>query len=146
MNIVIRKATATDFDELIEIWYESSVLAHDFIPEDYWQKNKELMKTKYLPNSEIFLAIVENEISGFVALVDDYLAAIFVSPQLQGKGIGSLLLEQAKKHRNKLLLNVYKKNVKSVEFYKSKGFSIISESIDEATGEEEFLMELLAHI
>lgn|SRR5690554_1361962 len=140
-NISIRKATEKDIDELVEIWYKSSVIAHDFIPEDYWQKNKEEMKTKYLPDSEIYLSSVKNMLIGFIALVDDYLAAIFVLPELQGKGIGSLLLEQAKNHRNKLCLNVYKRNINSVEFYKSKGFSIVSESIDEATGEDEFLME-----
>lgn len=140
-NTIVRKVNKKDIDELVDIWYKSSVIAHDFIHEDYWQKNKEAMKTIYLPNSEIYVSTSKNVITGFVALVDNCLAAIFVLPEFQGKGIGNLLLEQAKNRRNKLCLNVYIKNTNSVEFYKSKGFSIVSESIDEATGEGEFLME-----
>lgn len=140
-NTTIRQATEKDIDDLVEIWYKASVIAHDFIPEAYWQKNKEAMGNTYLPHSEMYVSTARNGLTGFVALVDDCLAAIFVSPEFQGKGVGSLLLEEAKNHRNKLCLRVYKKNSNSVGFYKSKGFSIVSESIDEATGEEEFLME-----
>lgn len=99
------------------------------------------MRTRYLPASEIYLAHTENTLKGFVALVSDYLAAIFVLPQFQGKGIGRLLLEEAKKHRQKLSLKVYKKNAKSLRFYKSNGFALVSENIDETTGETELLME-----
>lgn len=137
---IIRMATQNDIDECVEIWYKSSVLAHDFISQKYWQENKEMMRSIYLPSSELYVSILNNAIVGFVALVDNCLAAIFVLPECQGEGVGSLLVEQAKKCRTQLSLNVYKKNTKSVAFYKSKGFVIVSQSVDKATGEEEFLM------
>jgi len=140
-NIQIRKIKENDISEIVNIWYEASLLAHSFIPGNYWEKNKELMKTKYIPMSETYLAFDGETILGFVSLIDDYLAAIFVKPEIQCKNIGSLLLNHAKIHRNSLQLKVYCKNEKSVGFYKSKGFSIISESKDEETGENEFVME-----
>lgn len=140
-NITIRKANENELDKLVEIWYEASVISHNFISEDYWKENKTAMREMYLPNAELYVSTDNNNISGFVALKDNYLAAIFVSPALQGKGIGSSLLEYVKNLRDELSLRVYKKNVQAVGFYKSNGFSIIEEMIDEATGENEILMK-----
>ncbi|MGL4956448.1 MAG: N-acetyltransferase [Bacteroidales bacterium] len=137
----IRKATKKDFDALVEIWYESSIMAHHFIAQEYWQKNKEAMRTQYLPSAEIYLSVNETVISGFVGLIENYLAALFVLPKYQGKGVGTLLVDEVKKQRNSLRLSVYKKNINGIEFYKSKGFSILSESIDQATKERECVME-----
>lgn len=137
----IKKAEDSDIAEIIDIWYEVSLQAHCFIPADYWKANKQLMKEKYLPTAETFVAVNGEKISGFISLVDDYLAAIFIRPELQGKGIGSALLNYVKKNHNTLQLNVFCKNRKSIEFYKSKGFVIISESENEETGENEFVMK-----
>jgi putative acetyltransferase len=56
-------------------------------------------------------------------------------------GLGSMLLDKAKALRNALQLKVYSKNRKSVAFYTSKGFAVISESKDEGTGENELIMQ-----
>jgi len=73
------------------------------------------MIENYLPNSEVFVAEIENEAVGFIALVNDYLAALFVAEKQQGKGLGRALLEFAKASRTQLLLRVYQKNKKSVQ-------------------------------
>ncbi|MDL2262063.1 GNAT family N-acetyltransferase [Bacteroidales bacterium OttesenSCG-928-I21] len=137
----IRKATQADIDELVEIWYKASEIAHDFISKIYWHKNKEAMKTKFLPSSEVYVATIESTIIGFIALMNDYLAAIFVLPKFQRQGVGSTLIEHAKNIRNKLELSVYKKNDNSINFYKSKGFLFVSEAIDKNTGEIEIIMK-----
>ena len=74
-------------------------------------------------------------------LIDEYLAAIFVKPEMQGSGIGSSLLDYVKNLRYRLQLKVYEKNNKSVDFYKNKEFTITSKSIDKETGEPELVME-----
>lgn len=140
-NIKIRKIKENDIPEIVDIWYEASLQAHSFIPSNYWKKNKELVKSKYIPMAETFLATDDETILGFVSLIDEYLAAIFVKPVIQGKNVGSLLLNHAKIHRNSLKLKVFCKNIKSVGFYKMNGFTIISELLDEETGENEFVMQ-----
>ena len=140
-NLKIRELDKEDIESVVNIWYEASDIAHNFIPERYWKDNKDLMVSKYIPMSETYLACEGNNILGFIAVIDDYLAALFVKPELQGKGIGSLLLNHIKTLREKLQLKVYVKNKNSVEFYKAKGFSVLSESTDENTGEKEFVME-----
>ncbi|UIR57384.1 N-acetyltransferase [Sphingobacterium sp. SRCM116780] len=137
----IREAQQEDIDQLVNIWYEASIVAHDFIPESYWKENKQLMSDHYLPASEVYVATDGQIRVGFIALVEDDIAAIFVLPAYQGQGKGSLLLNHAKKLRDRLLLKVYKKNLSSVGFYQAQGFTIIDESIDEQTGENEYVME-----
>ena len=140
-DIEIRKIRDDDIPEVVDIWYEASIEAHSFISNDYWEANKTLMQTKYIPMSEAYLATNGQAILGFVALIDEYLAAIFVRPKSQGKGIGGLLLNYIKNLRRNIQLKVYCKNKKSIEFYKARDFSVISESKDEETGESEFVME-----
>lgn len=137
---MIRKATHKDIKKLAEIWFKTSIIAHDFIPEKYWTDNKSLMEEQYLPNSEVYLAEKEGYILGFVALIENHIVSIFVDKEQQGKGTGSLLLNYAKDLRTELTLNVYHKNQKSVNFYKAKGFKVVAETIDKPTGEKEFKM------
>ncbi|WP_289024250.1 N-acetyltransferase [uncultured Salegentibacter sp.] len=137
----IRKLNTKDIETVVELWYETSIIAHDFIQADYWEKNKEAMASIYLPNSETYLAIEDEKIAGFVAMAENFLAAIFVNNQIQGKGIGRKLLNFVKDTRTMIQLKVYKKNMKTVDFYRSQGFEVISENKEEKTGEYEFLME-----
>lgn len=140
-NIDIQIMNPEDITQLVEVWYETSLKAHNFIPEKYWGANKELMRTQYLQISETYTATINNKIIGFISLVDDYLAAIFVKPDTQGKGIGTALINHAKGIRETLQLKVFVKNKLSVEFYKKNGFKIKSDTTDSATGEKEFTME-----
>lgn len=137
----IRELKKEDISVVVELWYNVSIQAHSFISNEYWEKNKEAMATQYLPGSECYLAIKEGTIVGFVAMVEDYLAAIFVHTDMQGYGIGKKLLDFIKSKRETAQLKVYKNNPKSIHFYKNQGFSIISESIEELTNEAEIFME-----
>lgn len=137
----IKKLDTKDIKTVVELWYKTSIVAHDFIPEDYWKKNKEAMALTYLPNSETYLAVEDGKIAGFVAMTENFLSAIFVDNQIQGKGIGKRLLNFVKDKRTMIQLKVYKKNTKTIEFYKSQGFEIMSDNKEEETGEYEFLME-----
>ena len=137
----IRKLENKDITEVVELWYDTSIVAHDFISADYWEENKDAMAKEYLPNSETYVAIIGDEIVGFIAMAENYLAALFVNNNMQRDGIGKQLLEFVKDIRKTIQLKVYKKNSKSIQFYLSQGFNILKEGIDEETNEQELLME-----
>lgn len=137
----IRKLAIKDINRVVDIWYETSLVAHSFISADYWKKNKEAMANIYLPQSDAYVAIEDEKIYGFVAMVENHLAAIFVDNKMQGNGIGKKLLNLIKKQKSTIKLKVYKKNTKTIGFYKSQGFRIVSENTEEETGENEFIME-----
>jgi len=75
-----------------------------------------------------------------VGIDKGYIAGIFVSYEMQSKGIGKQLLEKAKEFYSELSLTVYQKNVKAVNFYKREQFMIKQEQIDKNTSEIEYLM------
>ena len=62
------------------------------------------------------------------------MAAIFIKPKYQGKGIGSKLMDKAKLLRKEIKLAVYAENLNSIFFYKKHGFRKVKEQNDIHTG------------
>jgi putative acetyltransferase len=139
---MIRKFNATHTDSILEIWLQASIQAHSFIDRQFWQSQVENMRNIYLPSSDVFVDELENTVTGFYALHNETLAALFVGPQWQGQGIGQALLAHAKTQRATLNLNVYKANERSCRFYLQAGFREVGEQIDVHTGHPELLMSL----
>lgn len=136
----IRLHTENDLDRMIEIWLEGSKLAHNFIQEDYWKSNQTTMKETYLPVSRSHVLEVDGTVVGFISMIDDYLAALFISPNEQGKGYGKILLDYVKDQKESISLQVYQENESAIRFYEKNGFIISNESIDENTSAKEFVM------
>ena len=78
----------------------ASILSHSFIDKAYWEEKADAMRTLYLPLSEVVVDEDKDtgEVIAFIAFVEDYLAALFVAPAHQKKGVGSRLLALAKKN------------------------------------------------
>lgn len=136
---MVRNFKNADIDKIMEIWLNSNIEAHNFIDKSYWKKNFEMVKNA-LPQSEIYIYEENNNIMGFVGLVENYIAGIFVEKNFRGKGIGKKLLDYAKSIKNNLTLNVYEKNIDAVKFYKREGFTVEKFGIDKSTDEKEFMM------
>lgn len=140
-NIVIRAFQSGDLDTVMQIWLDTNIQAHDFISEKHWGDHLETVKSS-LPKAEVYVYEERNtnQIEGFIGLVGDYIAGIFVRDGAQSKGIGKQLLDYVKKFKSNLTLNVYQKNVRAMRFYQREAFVLKSESTDESTKEKEFVM------
>lgn len=139
---MIRAFRNEDSEAVVTLWLEASLQAHAFVGTGYWESKVEDMRTLYLPLSEIVVDADEatGEITGFAALVEDFLAALFVAPRHQGKGTGTRLLKLAQKMRGTLELSVYAENERAVEFYRKHGFKVVGQGVEEATGHLELTM------
>ena len=138
---MIRNYRETDLEEMVRIWYNASIIAHSFIPASFWALQKSAMKDKYLPLAENFVFEDEGKVKGFISLVGKRVCALFVTPAMQGKGIGRALLENSKTLKGKLSLKVYRENESAFGFYKKCGFVAAGEELDERTGCVQILME-----
>ena len=136
---MIRKFQQSDLDSVINIWLEASIIAHNFIDKKFWKSKVNDMRNTYIPSSETYI-YDDGEVKGFISLFNDTIAALFVTPDEQGSGIGTQLIVKSKEARNHLNLSVYKENIRSIEFYKKCGFKVINEQIDERTGHPELVM------
>ncbi|NYS77873.1 MULTISPECIES: N-acetyltransferase [Halomonadaceae] len=138
---MIREYREADIEHILDIWLSASIKAHSFAGSEYWQSKVSEMRDVYIPASETFVYEADEQIAGFYCLYGSTLAAVFVLPSLQGQGIGSALMDDAKSRRSCLQLSVYSQNTPSISFYKQHGFISIGEQIDEQTGQPEFIME-----
>lgn len=138
----IRKLRTEEIDEVMRIWLESTVKAHDFIKKEYWEKNYNVVKEVYIPMAETFVYYEDRKIKGFISIIDkEFIGALFVDVQNQGLGIGGKLLDYVKAKYKNINLAVYKMNEKAVEFYKNNGFKIIKEQENEDSGFVEYIMD-----
>lgn len=139
---MIRQFKKNDLPAVMQIWLDTNIKAHDFIPKEYWENNYEIVK-EILPDAEIYVHEDDTAdfIDGFIGLTDNYIAGIFVKEDKQSKGIGKQLLNYVKNIKPNISLSVYQKNTKAVRFYKREQFQIVSESVDDITNEKEFIME-----
>lgn len=135
----IRALRRADIGRVTELWLDANLKAHSFIPAAYWKSNFDAVK-EMLPQAEVYVYEDEGEIDAFVGLNGTYIEGIFVSSEMQSKGIGRRLLDFVKTKRTKLCLNVYQKNTRAIDFYQREGFKIRCEGLDESTGEKDYEM------
>lgn len=138
---MIRELKPEEIKDVLDIWLKASIKAHSFVDQEFWKSKTGVMRETYLPSSETYILKEDDVIKGFFSLQDETLAAMFVSPEFQGKGVGRRLMDKAKTLRGRLELAVYKENQKSIDFYKKCGFEFIEERVDEHTGHMEILMK-----
>ena len=93
-----------------------------------------------MSQSEVYVYEDDKMIQGFIGVSDEYIEGIFVSDEMQSRGIGKMLLDYIKDKKDRLQLKVYQKNVRAMSFYQREGFTIQSESMDEFTREKEYVM------
>lgn len=137
---MIKKFEVKELNQIMNIWLKTNISAHSFIDEDYWKNNFEMVKEMML-ESEVYVYKEKNEIYGFIGLVDNYIAGIFVSEEYQSQGVGKKLLDYIKCKKSILKLSVYENNKQAVKFYKRENFILVEEDFDTINSKKEFIME-----
>ena len=116
---MIRELRKTDINIVADIWLDTNIKAHYFIPAQYWKRNLELVK-ELLLQATVYVYEDNYEIQGFIGMNGEYIEGIFVSEAMQSQGIGKILLNYVKDIRSKLFLNVYQKIYRPYLFIREK--------------------------
>jgi GNAT superfamily N-acetyltransferase len=87
------------------------------------EEDRAFFRDVVLPQREVWLATDQGgRVLGFVALSDDMLDHIYVHPDAQRRGVGSALLDQAKRQRpGGFTLWVFQQNEGARSFYEKHG-------------------------
>lgn len=136
---MIKTPTSAEIQEIADIWLESNCSAHGFIAAEYWHAQYNAVK-EMLSQAQLFAYYQNGEITGFLGLMEQHIAGIFVKTDCQRQGIGKALLAEAKKQQKVLTLSVYAKNKQAQQFYQRQGFEYTGSQIDSATDELEYQM------
>ena len=116
---MIRELRKADINQVADIWLDTNIKAHYFIPAQYWKSNLELVK-ELLLQATVYVYEDNQKIQGFIGLNGEYIEGIFVSEAMQSQSIGKILLNYVKNTRSKLILNVYQKTHQQYLFIKEK--------------------------
>lgn len=137
MTLTIRPASPADLDAIMNLWLTGNLATHDYISTSFWLAHKAEVR-QAMSESQLWVAEESNTLLGFLGLVDDYIAGLFVDAKAQG--VGGKLVAHLQTTQERLTLAVYQKNTRAIRFYQHHGFIIGNSQMDEATGEKEYLM------
>ena len=140
--MAIRPYAASDLEELLDVWYRASRVAHAFLPEDFFDTERRAIAEQWLPIAETVVYEVDGGVAGFLSLIGNEVGAIFVDPDQQGRGLGRALMDHARASRPQLELSVFEANHLGRRFYEHYGFEYVGSGIHEATGQTELRLRL----
>ena len=87
------------------------------------------------------MAEVRGQAVGFIGLMEELVAGVFVARAHRGAGVGSALLRKAQERRDRLRLFVYQQNPSALRLYQRHQFAITAEEVDPETGAWEYQMD-----
>ena len=131
---MLRKYKEEDRDDLIDVWFAASKIATPFLSDEFLAAERDNIAEIYLPNAETWVVEIEDAVVGFTSLIGNEVGAIFVRPDLHGKGIGTTLMDHAVELRKSVFLDVFKENTLGRRFYDRYGFQIEREHVHGDTG------------
>ncbi|WP_235558147.1 GNAT family N-acetyltransferase [Sphaerimonospora mesophila] len=125
---LIRPAWAGDAGEIAEIFLAARA-GMTYLPRLHSdEQTRAWISEVMLPASTVWVAELRGQVAGFAALRGESLEHLYVTPAAQGNGIGSALLEEAKKARpGGLGLWVFQHNTGARRFYERHRFRPIEE-------------------
>lgn len=132
----IRRASTSDAAAIADVMSKARDSALRYLPKLYTQDQIQCwIEKSVLANSEVWVAEADGGIVGFMSIAGEELDHLYVHPRYWSRGIGSCLLNIAKKQASKLRLYTFQKNERSRRFYEQHGFKLINLS-DGANNEE----------
>lgn len=131
----IERASKAEYQTLIEIWEASVRATHDFLSEDDLQQLKPLILEQYFDAVNLTCAKTNTgRIAGFCGVHDGNIEMLFITPEMRGQGIGSMLAAHAISAQGATKVDVNEQNPKALGFYQHIGFAVTGRSPTDGQG------------
>ncbi len=132
---MIRLYQDGDIEDIIDVWYQASLLAHPFLSENFLEEERRKIRDVHLPNAQTWVYEEQGKPVGFIALIDNEVGGIFVHPSMHRRGIGKALMDKACSMHDSVELDVLEANSIGRAFYSKYGFVPIRKFTHDETGE-----------
>lgn len=136
MHQKIRKYRESDSEDVLSSWENASRLAHPFLTEDLIDATRKNIPIVLLPKAETWVSENEGLVIGFICLIGNEVAALFVQPKFHGIGAGRALVDKARDLYGDLEVDVFEVNTIGLEFYLKYGFVPFLEKMHETTNQK----------
>ena len=124
----LRTANQEDLDAVTAIFLAARG-EMTYLPRETRVRVRPWLRDYVLPDCEVFVALAAEGPVAFMALEDDAIEHLYVSPGQQSRGIGGRLLDLAKDRRPLgLSLYVFEPNLGAIRFYERHGFTTAGRS------------------
>jgi len=127
MSIEIRKAVAKDVAEVAELFIASQADALPFLAKLHTpQETRAFIANDVFPKCDVWIALDDARIVGMMALAGVHIDHLYLLPGTYRQGIGTKLLDQAKRlSPKKLTLYAFAANTRARAFYERRGFKAV---------------------
>jgi GNAT superfamily N-acetyltransferase len=129
MSLHIRLYQPEDFDAVTLIWWRT---LEDTFPEfqrskgHTFEENRLYFRDVILRDNQVWVAIFDGTVAGFMAIKSTYIDHLYVAPDFQNRGIGQAFLAHARCLSPKFLhLNTFQSNKRGRVFYEKNGFRAV---------------------
>lgn len=124
--LLIRQYVDADLDAVVTLWYRSWMNTFPNLKHTQpFEKWKSRFQNELLKEGHAWIAELQGRIVGFIVVMkaEGVLSQIFVDVDVQGTGIGTALLNQAKMIcPNGISLTTLQQNEQARRFYEKNGF------------------------
>jgi N-acetylglutamate synthase-like GNAT family acetyltransferase len=132
---MIRKGTAQDFDEILDIINDAAIAYKGIIPADRWHDpymQRDELQAQIDDGVTFSCCVDGNKIVGVMGIQDkrdvDLIRHAYVRTEQRNNGIGTqLLLELINGSKKPILIGTWKAANWAIRFYEKHGFSLASE-------------------
>lgn len=125
MQVLIRPATPADAPEVADLFIASQADALPFLSRLHTpDETRAFIADDVFANCEVWVAVEAGRIVGMMALAGQHIDHLYLLPGHYRRGIGTMLLDIAKKERpDKLTLYAFAVNARARAFYEHHGFT-----------------------
>ena len=140
-KIELRKFKDSDLDSILSVWENASKLAHSFLSEEFFEKERYNIPNIYIPNADTTVAEIKGHIIGFISMIGNEIGGLFVDPEFHGLGIGTALVDLVFDTHDKLVVEVFEDNIIGRRFYAKFGFKFIDKKFHPESGKTMLRLE-----
>ena len=120
---------------MLRLWEVAARQAHPFLEDEFFLRQRYDIPNAFIPNSETHVLTINDLVVGFICVAKSEVAALFVDPVYQNRGVGRALLDFAQEKHGRLTLEVFEANLKARAFYHAYGFREYGSRLHEEAGE-----------
>lgn len=139
---MIRQFREDDTDAVVTAWRLASERAHPFLSKAFLDREAEALRTVYLGVAETWVCEADGRVVGFIALIENEVAGLFLDPRHHRRGLGKAMLDKAVSVKGALKVEVFKQNTSGRQFYAAYGFRALDECVHEPSGQATVQMVL----
>lgn len=131
--VALRHYRPQDFEDTVRLWYDVDRAAHPYVSERYsFSEYAAYFRDVMSVGSAIWLAEVAGRLAGFIILRGGHVDQLYVAANQQRRGIGGILMEQARAHSPRgLWLRCFVRNEYARRYYECLGFRVIDFGVSE---------------